>query len=279
MRKPLLISAGLHAAVIISTLVAFQFPRKLTPVEERVLPVELLTIAEMTNLKRQAKEIAESKPVEKPKPEETPEPPKPLPEPPKPEPTPEPAPPEPEQEAEPIPDKTAEKPEEKKPEPKPEKPKVAEKKEEKKPKKPAFDPTNIKALLDKMPDKSAQKDVAKKATEKANSSTTDDNDSPLSMSEEDAIRQHINKCWNVGSFSGSPNAATLYALVHIELNQDGTLNGPPELRKAGGGSFSRAFAESALRAIRSCEPYNFLPQDKFNSWKSFDMNFTLSGML
>ena len=32
-------------------------------------------------------------------------------------------------------------------------------------------------------------------------------------------------------------------------------------------------AESALRAIRSCAPYNFMPAAKYEAWKEVEVNF------
>src|SRR5690606_26391676 len=129
MRKPLILSVAAHMAVILFAFVAFPSPEELPAMETRALPVELVTIDEVTNLKRQQK-------VEKPKPVEEPTPPRPPPE----------------EKVEPLPEKKVEK--------KEEKPKPVEKKEDKKPTPPrkepekkTFDPNQIAALLDKTPDK------------------------------------------------------------------------------------------------------------------------------
>ncbi len=250
--------------------------------QTRALPVDLITVAEMTNLKRQAKKKAEEpKPVEKPAPKPEPEKPKPTPKP-EPEARVEPTPPLPEPEVKPelIPDKTAEKkPEEKKKEPpKPESKKPAvEKKPQKK--KPAFDPTKIAALLDKIPDRSAQVDEAKPTEEKSDTPETDDPDMPLSLSEEDALRQKIYRCWSVPSFAGSPDADKLFAKISFRLNQDGSIDGQPEIEEVAGGAYAQNFAEGAVRAIRQCKPYDFLPADKYGSWRDVTLNFSLREMM
>lgn len=250
--------------------------------QTRVLPVELLTVADMTNLKRQARKKVETpKPVEQPAPKPEPEKPKPVPqpEPEKTEPTP--APPEPEKKAEPIPDKNAPKPkEEKKEPPKPESKKpVIEKKAEKKPPKKKFDPRNIAALLNKIPDTATQPDEAKDTKEKADASETDNPDLPMTASEVDAVRQKIQQCWNMGDLAGSPDADKLYAKIAFTLNQDGSLSGRPSIEDSGGGSISRLFAERAVQAVLKCAPYDFLPADKFNSWRDIELNFSLAGAL
>jgi hypothetical protein len=283
MRRPLLISAGLHAAALIATLVAFPSPKELPSVQTRALPVELVTVSEMTNLKRQAKKIAEKpkpveKPVEKPKPE--PEKPKPVPQPqPKAEPVPSP---EPEEKAEPLPEKKAEKkPEPKKEPPKPEKPKPVktQKPEKKKPKR-EFDPTQIAALLDKMPDQSSQPDEAVPTEEKADAPVTDNPDAQMTLSEIDAFKVQMQKCWSVPA--GAAGAENLIVQIRVFLNPDGSLAQPPELmdktKMLTGNSYYRTAAESAMRAIRRCQPFK-MPADKYNSWREIELNFDPREML
>ncbi len=279
--RPLFISAGLHAVVLIATMVALPSPKELAPVQTRVLPVELLTVSDITNLKRQAKKKVEApKPVETPAPKPEPDKPKPVPqpEPEKTEPTP--APPKPEEKAEPIPDKNAPKPkEEKKEPPKPESKKpVIEKKAEKKPPKKKFDPRNIAALLNKMPETATQPDEAKDTKEKADASETDNPDLPMTASELDALRQKINTCWNAGDLAGSVDADKMFADMSFSLAQDGSVVGTPSIDKLGGGS-SRLLAERARAAILQCGPYNFLPADKYSTWEDVTVTFSLSGMM
>ncbi|HEY4344086.1 MAG TPA: hypothetical protein VGN05_07065 [Parvibaculum sp.] len=278
MRKPLIYSAAVHVAILVATIVALP-TRELDPVQTRALPVELLTVAEMTNLKRQAKKhVDQPKPVETPKPKPEPEKPKAAPTPePKAEPTP--APPEPEEKAEPIPDKKAEKkPEEKKPEPpKPEKQKPSDKKPDK-PKKKSFDPSKIAALLNKIPDAASQPDEAKPTEEKADAPETDDPDAKMTVSELDALRQKINQCFNTGALAGTIDADKMFADVSFSLNEDGSVAGQVSIDKTGPGS-SRLLAEYARTAILKCAPYDKLPRDKFNDWRDVTGSFTLSGMM
>jgi hypothetical protein len=278
MRKPLIYSAAIHVAILVATIVALP-TRELDPVQTRALPVELLTVAEMTNLKRQAKKhVDQPKPVETPKPKPEPEKPKAAPTPqPKAEPTP--APPEPEEKAEPIPDKKAEKkPEEKKPEPpKPEKQKPSDKKPDK-PKKKSFDPSKIAALLNKIPDAASQPDEAKPTDEKADAPETDDPDAKMTVSELDALRQKINQCFNTGALAGTIDADKMFADVSFSLNEDGSVAGQVSIDKTGPGS-SRLLAEYARTAILKCAPYDKLPRDKFSSWRDVTASFTLSGMM
>ncbi|MGB5092800.1 MAG: hypothetical protein WBN97_05765 [Parvibaculum sp.] len=284
MRKSIYYSLGMHIAILLLAIVTFPKTRELPSMQTRALPVELLTVSEMTNLKRQAKINAKTeKPIIKPAEKPVVEEPKPELPAPKPEPRIEPekaAAPEPEDEAEPLPDKQAEKLPEKKQPPKP-----VEKKPTKKPdpaKKPtkSFDPTKIAALLDKIPTERTQADVSETTDEKADAPQTDDPNAQLSLSEIDAFKVQMQKCWSLPA--GAANPEELIVKVRVYLNLDGSLAQPPELmdqtRMLTGGPFYRAAAESAIRAIRRCAPYK-MPADKYSSWQEIELNFDPREML
>lgn len=275
MRKSVYLSAAAHVSVIALAFVAFPSPEELPSVQTRALPVELVTIDEMTNMKKQQK-VEKPKPVEKPEPPKPQEVEKPTPEP-KPEPTP--TPPPPEEKAEPLPEKKVEKKEEK---PKPvekkvEKPTPPQKEPEKKK---TFDPNQIAALLDKTPDTSPKSEPTETVEEDFDAPVTDDPTARLTMSEIDAFKAQMQRCWSVPA--GAPNAEQLIVKIKVYLNQDGSLAGPPELmdrtQMLTGGSYYRAAAESAVRAIRMCQPFK-MPADKYTSWRELDIRFDPREML
>jgi len=269
MRNPVLISAAAHVVIVALALVAFPSPEELPSVPTRALPVELVTIDQVTNLKS-TKKVEKPKPVEKPEPPKPEEQEKPKNEP-KPEPKPTPPPP-PEKKAEVIPEK------------KEEKPKPVEKREDKKPTPPKkepekkFDPSNIAALLNKAPDK-APKSTPLESTEDFDAPATDDPAAALTMSEIDAVKARVQGCWNIRDFAGSADAEKLTATVKFSLNQDGSLSGIPTIAKTSGGPLSRLFGERAVQAVQKCAPYDFLPADKFTSWRDMRLNFSMSEMM
>ncbi|MBI1260989.1 MAG: hypothetical protein GC184_04630 [Rhizobiales bacterium] len=286
MRGSIYFSLGMHIAILLLAIVTFPKTRELPSLQTRALPVELLTVSEMTNLKRQAKKVAETKkpiitPSEKPVKEE----PKPTPPAPKPEAKVEPVKSEPveEEKAELIPDKTAEKVPEKKEPPKPVEKKPAKKTDTAKKPTKSFDPTNIAALLDKIPDKPKQEDVSETTEEKADAAQTDDPNNPVTLAVSDAFRAQMQKCWSIPA--GAANAEELSVNISVYLNLDGSLARPPELtdraRLLTGGPYYRAAAEGVIRAIRRCEPYK-LPADSYlgaNGWNRLDLNFDPREML
>ena len=158
------------------------------------------------------------------------------------------------------------------------------KKEDKKPTPPKkepekkFDPSNIAALLDKAPDK-APKSTPLESTEDFEAPATDDPAAALTMSETDALRQRVEQCWNVSGLTGTADAEKLRATVRFGLNPDGSLAGRPTIVRSSGGSLSRLLAERAIQAVQSCAPYDFLPADKYTSWRDNTFNFDLGGMM
>jgi len=260
--------------------------------EPQAITVEILPITGITNVKPQ-EAAPEPKPEEKPAEVKQPEPPKPQPkvqtepEPEKPQPKvveeapppPEPKPDEKKPEEKPVDPKPAEKPPEKKPE---------EKKAEKKPKKPEEDLMAVLKSVKETAQKEAQKEDETTPSKEETSENTKKALSnqynpglPLSMSEKDAIRSQIAKCWNVPA--GAKDAHELIVIVRVQLEQDGTvinveLAGESKSRYASD-TFFRAAADSAIRAVRQCSPLENLPPDKFQTWRDIELTFDPKEML
>lgn len=295
MRLGFITSLTFHVIIILFALVTI--PSAWNADDEMiVLPVELLDISEMTN-------VASLR--DKPKPEEVPEEPSPPKrEPPKqnkisesvPEPVQEPA----EGEMPPLPE-VKKKPEEikKEPEKKAEKVNFAKAKPRKKPKPPKrknkddFDVDQIAALLDKAPEEDTSPQPQK---EPKLEDTLDDflkslDNAPkqsvgfgtdMTVSEKDAIRQHILQCWRVPAGAAKPEE--LIVVLRIQLKKDGTLKSPPSVIRTGSSSFgsntfSRASADAATRAVVRCQPFDFLPLDKYESWDDITFTFNPGAMI
>ena len=99
---------------------------------------------------------------------------------------------------------------------------------------------------------------------------------------EDYIRVKMRECWNVPP--GARDLETLRAVIEFSLTPDGQLLGRPRIQNQSslfqpGNEFQRIFAESALRAILMCEPYDKLPKEDYEIWKSWKLNFTPDDML
>ena len=296
MRQSVLISVLLHTVVVVIAYVGLPQLRRSPPLTETPIVVEIVNVAEETN-------------VPAPAPEPTPEPEQKKSEPPRPPPpaapktVASPAPPPP-LEPEPEPEVAAVPPPSPKPEPKPKaKPKP---KAEAKPK-PKAPPRLVKAKprrkhkppdaftsvlrtveeLKRQPQRPKEKaDEAKKKEEKketyeaqiakalASPTRRFDSELPLSISEIDLVRQQIAACWSLPA--GAKEAEDLAIEVWVAMNPDGTVR-EARIRDKGrmeSDPFFRSAAESALRAVLNprCNPLR-LPRQKYERWKTMTLTF------
>jgi outer membrane biosynthesis protein TonB len=90
-----------------------------------------------------------------------------------------------------------------------------------------------------------------------------------------ALQKKISDCWSVPA--GVRDADTMQVRILIRLSPNGMLQGHPELVEAPAGNPATgfAFAQSAIRAIEQCQPYNFLPKAEYKGgWDYMDMTFS-----
>ena len=145
-------------------------------------------------------------------------------------------------------------------------------------KKELFDPNNIAALIDKSKENLAE---TTKTTKKITQSQDKNVDiSGLSLSEEDALKAQIFGCWSIPL--GLPFNENLLVRIKLQLKPDGTVIKSEILDHARmnmpGQGFYKVLAESALRAIRLCQPLR-VPTTGYERWKDLQLNFDASEML
>ena len=145
-------------------------------------------------------------------------------------------------------------------------------------KKELFDPNNIAALIDKSKVETAE------TTNKMNKITQDQKKSVdlsgLSLSEEDALKAQIFGCWSIPL--GLPYNENLLVRIKLQLNPDGTvlqseILDHARMNKPGQG-FYKVLAESALRAVKLCQPLR-VPSTGYERWKELQLNFDAREML
>jgi len=145
-------------------------------------------------------------------------------------------------------------------------------------KKELFDPNNIAALIDK------SKTETSETSKKTNKVTQDQQKSieniGLSLSEEDALKAQIFGCWSIPL--GLPYNENLLVRIKLQLNPDGTISQSEILDHARmnkpGQGFYKVLAESALRAIKLCQPLR-VPTTGYERWKELQLNFDAREML
>ncbi len=298
MRLGVAVSSVAHATILAFAMVSLPSPEEYDTSSFESLPVEIFSVEEFTNL-RQGEIDAPDTPEPSPPPaEEAVAEPEPEPEaapqeevvaslpPDTIEPTPEvelepePAP-EPVAEPEPAPEPVAE------PEPEPE-PQAAElpaqlpiarptnipvrKREEEKP-----DFSNdIAALLDKEKSEN-QRRIEGEGTggQVASLGAPSGTQSALSQSQLDYLRGQISRCWSPPI--GVVDPSDLVVRVQMAMNPDGSLAGA-EILEFRANPLGKAAADSALRAVRRCQPYD-LPADKYATWQTINVRFDPRDML
>ena len=145
-------------------------------------------------------------------------------------------------------------------------------------KKEIIDTNQIAALIDKAKEENAK--VKKSDNKLTQSSVKNSFASGLTLSEDDALRAQIFGCWTVPL--GLPYDDDLLVRIKLVLKQDGTINKSEildhERMNKPGQKFYKILAESALRAVRICQPLR-VPQTGYEEWKTIQLNFNPTEML
>ena len=145
-------------------------------------------------------------------------------------------------------------------------------------KKDLFDTNSIAALIDKSKEESAE-------TNKKMDKITQDQDKSidfggLSLNEEDALKAQIFGCWSIPL--GLPYNENLLVRIKLQLKPDGSIIRTEILDHARmnkpGQGFYKVLAESALRAIKLCQPLR-VPSKGYERWKELQLNFDAREML
>ena len=145
-------------------------------------------------------------------------------------------------------------------------------------KKDAIDPNEIQSLINKAKEENAEK--IKKNNKVTQDQVKNIENSKLTFSEEDALRNQLFGCWNFPL--GIPYDDNLIVRIKLKLERDGTVTDTEVLDHARmnkpGQNFYKILAESALRAIRMCTPLK-VPSSGYERWKEIQMNFDAREML
>ncbi len=285
MNRSLIISSGLHVALIILTALSLPFLAK-KPIDlPPIISVELIQITEKTNIpfapkakkiiekvkekeKQLVSEQAPPKKIEKTKTKtvvsidqnnetidnQTPE-------------------------AVPLPEKTVKQiktKEEKKQNPEKVDKEVKQVSEFEK--KELFDPNSIAALIDKSKQDTTDVKTPKNLVSQDQEKNIEN--SNLSLSEEDALKAQIFGCWSIPL--GLPYDENLLVRIKLKLKPDGSVIDSEILDHARmnkpGQGFYKVLAESALRAIKLCQPLR-VPSTGYERWKDLQLNFDAREML
>jgi len=145
-------------------------------------------------------------------------------------------------------------------------------------KKDLFDPNNIAALIDKSKEETAK--VIKKNNDVTQDQERNIENTGLTLSEEDALKAQIFGCWSIPL--GLPYNENLLVRIKLKLKPDGSVTKTEILDHARmnkpGQGFYKVLAESALRAVKLCQPLR-VPTTGYERWKELQLNFDAREML
>jgi len=105
-------------------------------------------------------------------------------------------------------------------------------------------------------------DIARAGVGEANS---------MSVSELDALQSAMYKCWSVPA--AAPNPSELIVPVKVSLFPDGYVNQVKLGSFREINHFHKLAADEAIRAVNKCQPYDFLPAEKYSHWREMTLNF------
>ena len=267
MHKSLILSSGFHLFIIFFAMITLPFVAKKPLDIPPIVSIELIQIADETNIpyapkakkiiekvkKEQEKLVSEQAPPKKIKKEKP--------------------------DSIPLPDKKVEKIkkiEEKKQNPEKEDNKVKQVSEFEKDE--MFDLNQIAALIDKSKEEMAL--TNEKSLDVSQSQDPTMNSQGLTLTEEDALKAQIFGCWSIPL--GLPYNENLLVRIKLKLKPDGTVTKTEILDHARmnkpGQGFYKVLAESALRAIQLCQPLR-VPSTGYERWKDLQLNFDAREML
>ncbi|MEQ1929612.1 MAG: hypothetical protein ABL957_03645 [Parvularculaceae bacterium] len=263
----------LHAGVLGLAFVSLPESWRSKIVSEPVVPIEIISKAELAELT--------SVPAMQKTPPPKPEPPKE--EPPAPTETVEPPKPE-EAEPPPLPEPKPEVKPDPKPEVKPEvKPVLPEKPPVKPPRNDDLDFDRLSALVDKERVKDPESGAPSEAAVGDRNQEQVGPGDRLTASDVAKMQAAVGKCWQTQALIGAPEPEKLLVRLEFELNENGTLRSQPRVMNSvqiglSGNQFWKVAEQVAVRAVIQCQPYDFLSAERYHVWREMELNFDPSQM-
>jgi colicin import membrane protein len=140
-----------------------------------------------------------------------------------------------------------------------------------------FDPNKIAALLDRRTPQRQQMTSLQNPTNNPAPGYVNGQSAMLSQTEIDALRRRLAQCWNPPA--GAADAGRLKVVLRVLFRRDGSVAAPPELVAGTPSALGPAMAESAKRAVLSCQPFTMLNPAHYDQWRDMEINFDPSEML
>jgi hypothetical protein len=94
----------------------------------------------------------------------------------------------------------------------------------------------------------------------------------LSAEQIAAFKSHLGKCLKLPA--GVDAGRNLKIVMRIFLKRDGALATDPMLVSGPALREGPLMMQAAVQALKQCQPYNFLPAEKYDEWKMLDVTLT-----
>ena len=100
----------------------------------------------------------------------------------------------------------------------------------------------------------------------------------LSDREIATLKARLQECWTPPPGLAEADAQKLVVVLRVSLQRNGALTGEPTLLAASASAKGAALLQTAMRALRKCQPFGFLPEAKYKEWKKLDLGFSPAGL-
>jgi outer membrane biosynthesis protein TonB len=146
------------------------------------------------------------------------------------------------------------------------------------PEKPAFDLDSLSDFVNKTRDAAPEKNQQVALQSEKNiyefaevSRTASGEGTGLSVSLLDKLQTEMLRCWRESRDAVDPE--TLVVQFRIRLLPDGYVEKVELLGETGSGPYAKVARQRAAAAIKKCEPYDFLPAENYSGWRDMTLSF------
>jgi hypothetical protein len=98
----------------------------------------------------------------------------------------------------------------------------------------------------------------------------------LTPEEVNELKARISKCWT--PMPAVEGAERTLIIIRVAFSKSGALAGEPQLIQAPAVPAGPLVLKNAVAAVQKCQPYGFLPPNKYKDWRVLDLAFTPNGI-
>ena len=152
------------------------------------------------------------------------------------------------------------------------------------PEPPTFDLDKLASMIDRSRETAPEKNQQKVLQSESNNYVFAENSragsgegTAMTVNEMDALQSAMYKCWRMPADAKNPEK--LIVRLSVKILPDGYVQDVKIIDKARqrrndpGNPFWDVAEQRAVRAVSQCGPYDFLPAEKYSQWKDMTLNF------